>query len=92
MAKLTITHEFDTDNMSSEDRQLLERLNKNMAMAMALWDIRHNMIRDVQRNLDADFARNPSKEITYNDAIEAISEAIDNILDEHGIRVDAMID
>ncbi len=92
MAKLTITYEFDTDNMSSEDRQLLERLNKNMAMAMALWDIRNNMFRDVQRDLDADFAKNPAKEITYNDAIETISDAIDNILDEHGIRVDAMID
>lgn len=29
--------------------------------------------------------------ITYNDAIESISSAIDNILDEHGIRVDEMI-
>ena len=91
MAKFTITYEFDTDNESLEDRQLKERLNKNMDMAMALWDIRHQMIRDVQRDLDAGFARNPSKEITYNDAIEAISQAIDDILDERGIRVDEMI-
>lgn len=91
MAKLTITYEFDTDNESGDDRRLQERLNKSMDMAMALWDIRYEMIRDVQRTLDADFAKDTSKEISYNDAIEAVSDAIDEILDEHGVRVDDMI-
>lgn len=90
MAKLTITYEFDTDNESLEDRQLQVRLNKGLDMAMALWDVRYELVREVERGIENEF-KYDAPNVLYHEVLDRIRESITSIFEERGLRIDELI-
>ena len=81
MAKATL--EFDLND--SDDRMAHLRAVKSLDMAMALWDIVHNTKKGLEWSMEG-------KEIDKYDALELVYEKIHEILGDHNIITDELID
>jgi hypothetical protein len=81
MAKATLEY-----NLSDpEDAMAHLRAVKSLDMAMALWDIVHNTKKGLEWSMEG-------KEIDKYDALELVFEKIHEILNDHNIRTDELID
>lgn len=68
-----------------DDRMSHLRAVKSLDMAMALWDIVHNTKKGLEWSMEG-------KEIDKYDALELVYEKIHEILNEHNIITDDLID
>jgi hypothetical protein len=80
MAKATL--EFDLND--SDDMVAHLRAVKSLDMAMALWEIVHNTKKGLEWSME-------DKEIDKYDALELVYKKIHEILDEHNINTDELI-
>jgi cell fate (sporulation/competence/biofilm development) regulator YmcA (YheA/YmcA/DUF963 family) len=80
MAKATL--EYDLSD--SDDIMAHKRAVKSLDMAMALWDIVHNTKKGLEWSMEG-------KEIDKYDALELVYEKIHEILDDHNINTDELI-
>jgi hypothetical protein len=81
MAKATIEY-----NLSDPDDAMAHlRAVKSLDMAMALWDIVHNTKKGLEWSMEG-------KEIDKYDALELVYEKIHEILNDHNIITDELID
>jgi hypothetical protein len=80
MAKATIEYNLsDPDDVMAHKRAI-----KSLDMAMALWDIVHNTKKGLEWSMEG-------KEIDKYDALELVYEKIHEILDNHNINTDELI-
>ena len=80
MAKATLEY-----NLSDpEDAMAHLRAVKSLDMAMALWDIVHNTKKGLEWSMEG-------KEIDKYDALELVYEKIHEILNDHNIITDELI-
>lgn len=80
MAKATL--EFDLNEPDDVIAHL--RAVKSLDMAMALWDIVHNTKKGLEWSMEG-------KEIDKYDALELVYEKIYEILNDHNINTDELI-
>jgi hypothetical protein len=80
MAKATL--EFDLND--SDDMIAHLRAVKSLDMAMALWEIVHNTKKGLEWSME-------NKEIDKYDALELVYKKIHEILDDHNINTDELI-
>ena len=81
MAKATIEY-----NLSDPDDAMAHlRAIKSLDMAMALWDIVHNTKKGLEWSMEG-------KDIDKYDALELVYEKIHEILGDHNIITDELID
>jgi hypothetical protein len=81
MAKATLEYDLsDPDDVMEHKRAV-----KSLDMAMALWDIVHNTKKGLEWSMEG-------KEIDKYDALELVFEKIHEILNDHNIRTDELID
>ena len=80
MAKATL--EFDLNE--PDDVMAHLRAVKSLDMALALWDIVHNTKKGLEWSMER-------KEIDKYDALELVYEKIHEILNEHNINTDELI-
>jgi hypothetical protein len=69
--------EFDLDN--KDDELAMRRAMKSSEMAMFIWELKHNFWRQWKHD-----------ETDFN--LETYKEALADLLDEHSINVDELID
>ena len=81
MAKATL--EFDLND--SDDMIAHLRAVKSLDMAMALWEIVHNTKKGLEWSME-------NKEIDKYDALELVYEKIHEILGDHNINTDELMD
>jgi 3-oxoacyl-[acyl-carrier-protein] synthase III len=80
MSKATL--EFDLND--SDDMIAHLRAVKSLDMAMALWEIVHNTKKGLEWSMEG-------KEMDKYDALEMVYEKIHEILEEHNIKTDELI-
>jgi hypothetical protein len=80
MAKATL--EFDLND--TDDAMAHLRAVKSLDMALSLWDIVHNTKKGLEWSLEG-------KEIDKYDTLELVFEKIHEILNEHNINTDELI-
>jgi hypothetical protein len=80
MAKAIL--EYDLND--SEDSMAHMRAVKSLDMAMALWTITHNTKKSLEWSMEG-------KEMDKYDALELVYEKIYEILEEHNIKMDDLI-
>jgi hypothetical protein len=80
MPKATL--EFDLND--SDDMIAHLRAVKSLDMAMALWEIVHNTKKGLEWSME-------DKEIDKYDALELVYKKIHEILDDHNINTDELI-
>jgi len=81
MAKATLEYDLsDPDDVMAHKRAV-----KSLDMAMALWDIVHNTKKGLEWSMEG-------KEIDKYDALELVFEKIHEILNDHNIITDELID
>jgi hypothetical protein len=80
MAKATL--EFDLND--SDDMIAHLRAVKSLDMAMALWEIVHNTKKGLEWSME-------DKEIDKYDVLELVYKKIHEILDDHNINTDELI-
>ncbi len=80
MAKAIL--EYDLNDI--DDIMAHKRATKSLDMAMALWDITHNTKKSLEWSMEG-------KEMDKYDALEMVFDKIHEILDEHNIRLDDLI-
>jgi hypothetical protein len=80
MATATLTFDLnDSDDMIAHLRAV-----KSLDMAMALWEIVHNTKKGLEWSMEG-------KEMDKYDALEMVYEKIREILEEHNIKTDELI-
>ena len=80
MATATLTFDLnDSDDMMAHLRAV-----KSLDMAMALWEIVHNTKKGLEWSMEG-------KEMDKYDALEMVYEKINEILAEHNIKTDELI-
>jgi cell fate (sporulation/competence/biofilm development) regulator YmcA (YheA/YmcA/DUF963 family) len=80
MAKATLEYDLsDPDDIMEHKRAV-----KSLDMAMALWDIVHNTKKGLEWSMEG-------KEIDKYDALELVYQKIHEILDDHNINTDELI-
>ena len=80
MAKATLEYDLsDPDDVMEHKRAV-----KSLDMAMALWDIVHNTKKGLEWSMEG-------KEIDKYDALELVYEKIHEILNDHNIITDELI-
>jgi hypothetical protein len=80
MATATLTFDLnDSDDMIAHLRAV-----KSLDMAMALWEIVHNTKKGLEWSMEG-------KEMDKYDALEMVYEKIHEILEEHNIKTDELI-
>ena len=81
MAKATL--EFDLNDQ--DDKMAHLRAVKSLDMAIALWDITHNTKKGLEWSMEG-------KELDKYDSLELVFDKIYEILKEHNISVDELMD
>ena len=74
--------EFDLNE--PDDIMAHKRAAKSLDMALALWDITHNTKKSIEWSLDG-------KELDKYDVLDMVYEKIYEILEEHNIKLDDLI-
>ena len=81
MAKATLEYDLnDIDDVYAHKRAI-----KSLDMALALWEITHNTKKGLEWSMEG-------KEIDKYDALELVYEKIYEILDEHNIKLDDLME
>ena len=81
MAKATLEYDLsDPDDVMEHKRAV-----KSLDMALALWEIVHNTKKGLEWSMEG-------KEIDKYDALELVFEKIHEILNDHNIITDELID
>jgi cell fate (sporulation/competence/biofilm development) regulator YmcA (YheA/YmcA/DUF963 family) len=80
MAKAKLVYDLN----EPDDVMAHKRAVKSLDMAMALWDIVHNTKKGLEWSMEG-------KEIDKYDALELVYEKIHEILDDHKINTDELI-
>jgi len=81
MAKATLEYNLDeTDDIKAHLRAV-----KSLDMAIALWEITHNTKKGLEWSMEG-------KELDKYDALELVFDKIYEILKEHNISVDELMD
>jgi cell fate (sporulation/competence/biofilm development) regulator YmcA (YheA/YmcA/DUF963 family) len=80
MAKAKLVYDLN----EPDDVMAHKRAVKSLDMAMALWDIVHNTKKGLEWSMEG-------KEIDKYDALELVYEKIHEILDDHNINTDELI-
>ena len=80
MAKAKI--EYDLSD--ADDRLSHLRAVKSLDLSLAIWDIVHNTKKRLEWSMEG-------KEMDKYDALELVYEKIHEILEEHNIRIDELI-
>jgi hypothetical protein len=73
---------YDLDDF--DDRMAHLRAVKSLDMAMALWDITHNTKKGLEWSMEG-------KEIDKYEALEMVFDKIYEILEEHNIKMDDLV-
>jgi hypothetical protein len=81
MAKATI--EYDLND--SDDLYAHKRAIKSLDLTLALWEITHNTKKKLEWSMEG-------KEIDKYDALELVYEKIFEVLSEHNIDIDDLIE
>ncbi len=68
-----------------DDRMSHLRAVKSLDLSLAIWDIVHNTKKGLEWSMEG-------KEIDKYEALEMVYEKIYEILDEHNIKIDELID
>lgn len=68
-----------------DDRKAHFRAIKSLDMASALWDITHNTKKGLEWSID-------SKEVDKYEVLEMVFDKIYEILDDHSINTDELLD
>ncbi len=79
------TLEFNLDE--SDDRMAHIRCVRALDMALALWDIRHNLRKECEHAIEFKL---PAKASAY-DGMELVLEKINEIFEEHDIITDNLV-
>jgi hypothetical protein len=80
MAKATL--EFDLND--PDDVIIHKRMVKSLDMSMALWDITHNTKKGLEWSLE-------NRDLDKYEVLELVYEKIYEILDQHNINTDELI-
>jgi hypothetical protein len=80
MAKAKL--EYDLNEL--DDVMAHKRAVKSLDMALALWEITHNTKKSLEWSMEG-------KEMDKYDTLEMVYEKIYEILDEHNIKIDDLI-
>jgi len=80
MAKATLEYDLSDPDDDMEHKRAV----KSLDMAMALWDIVHNTKKGLEWSMEG-------KEIDKYDALELVYEKIHEILNDHNIITDELI-
>ncbi len=80
MAKAKI--EYDLNDI--DDRYAHLRAVKSLDLALAIWDITHNTKKALEWSMEG-------KEMDKYDALEMVYDKIYEILDEHNIKIDELL-
>jgi hypothetical protein len=80
MAKAKLKYDLD----DFDDRMAHLRAVKSLDMAMALWDITHNTKKGLEWSMEG-------KEIDKYEALEMVFDKIYEILEEHNIKMDDLV-
>jgi len=80
MAKAKLKYDLD----DFDDRMAHLRAVKSLDMAMALWDITHNTKKGLEWSMEG-------KEMDKYEALEMVFDKIYEILEEHNIKMDDLI-
>ena len=75
--------EYDLNDI--DDVYAHKRAIKSLDMALALWDITHNTKKSLEWSMEG-------KEMDKYDALEMVYEKIYEILDEHNIKLDDLME
>jgi len=81
MAKATI--EYDLNDL--DDKYAHKRAVKSLDLALALWDITHNTKKGLEWSMEG-------KEMDKYDALEMVFDKIHEIISEHNIDLDDLIE
>jgi hypothetical protein len=88
MAKAIL--EFDLND--PDDRREFELVNKSKDIALALWEIVHNTKKSVEWKIETAMNKpDAGDRIDAYDGIEGVYEAIYEILNDRGIKIDDYI-
>jgi hypothetical protein len=80
MAKAKLIYDLnDVDDIMAHKRAV-----KSFDMALAIWNITHNTKKSLEYSMDG-------KEIDKYEALDLVYEKIYEILDEHDIKIDELI-
>lgn len=88
--KLTIRFEFDTEEISRSDNMEIRRITQSLDMAMALWEIQNDLIREVEREIERQY-KDPD-DCTYSTALSIVGNRIAEIIDDNGLSLDHLIE
>ena len=80
MAKAKLKYDLD----DFDDRMAHLRAVKSLDMAMALWDITHNTKKGLEWSMEG-------KEMDKYEALEMVFDKIYEILEEHNIKMDDLV-
>ena len=81
MAKAIIEYNLnDTDDAYAHKRAI-----KSLDLVLALWEITHNTKKSIEWSME-------NKELDKYDALEMVYEKINEIIDEHNIDLDDLIE
>lgn len=80
MAKAKLIYDLN----EPDDIMAHKRAVKSFDMALAIWNITHNTKKSLEYSMDG-------KEIDKYDALDLVYEKIYEILDEHDIKIDELI-
>ena len=80
MAKAKLIYDLN----EPDDIMAHKRAVKSFDMALAIWNIIHNTKKGLEWNMDG-------KEINKYEALDLVYEKIYEILDEHDIKIDELI-
>jgi hypothetical protein len=79
-----IKAKLEYDLNDTDDAMAHMRAIKSLDMALALWEITHNTKKSLEWSMEG-------KEMDKYDALELVFEKIHEILDEHNIKIDDLI-
>ena len=81
MAEAKLTYDLN----DPEDRKAHFRAVKSLDMASALWDITHNTKKGLEWSIDG-------KDVDKYEVLEMVFDKIYEILDDHNINTDELLD
>ena len=87
--KLTILFEFDTE-LTRWDNMEIRRITQSLDMALALWEIQNNLIRQVEGEIERQY-KDPD-DCTYSTALSIVGNRIAEIIDDNGLSLDHLIE
>lgn len=80
---------FDFDMNDPDDKMAHLRATKSLDLALAVWQIIHNTKKGLMYQVES--ALSEDKNLTPYDAVDMVYDRIYEILEEHNIKIDELI-